>query len=27
MNDIIFVGVIAGFFGLAALYLRFCEKL
>ncbi len=27
MNDIIYLGLILGFFGLSALYLRFCEKL
>jgi len=27
MNDLIFVGVMAGFFVMAALYVRFCEKL
>jgi hypothetical protein len=27
MNDLIFIAVIAGFFIVAALYVRFCEKL
>jgi hypothetical protein len=27
MNDVIFIAVIAGFFIVAALYVRFCEKL
>jgi len=27
MNDLIFVCVMAGFFVIAALYVRFCEKL
>jgi hypothetical protein len=27
MSDIIFICVMAGFFGLAALYVRFCDKL
>jgi hypothetical protein len=27
MNDIIFVAVMAGFFIVAGLYVRFCEKL
>jgi hypothetical protein len=27
MNDLIFIGVMAGFFVVAALYVRFCEKL
>jgi len=27
MNDLIFVCVMAGFFVMAALYVRFCEKL
>jgi hypothetical protein len=27
MNDLIFIGVVAGFFLMAALYVRFCEKL
>jgi len=27
MNDLIFISVMAGFFLMAALYVRFCEKL
>ncbi len=27
MNDLLFVAVLAAFFGLAALYVRFCERL
>jgi len=27
MNDLIFVAVMVGFFVIAALYVRFCEKL
>lgn len=27
MNDLLFVAVLLGFFGLAALYVRFCERL
>ncbi len=27
MNDLIFIAVMAGFFIVAALYVRFCEKL
>jgi hypothetical protein len=27
MNDLIFISVMAGFFLIAALYVRFCEKL
>jgi len=27
MNDLIFVGVIVGFFLASGLYIRFCEKL
>jgi hypothetical protein len=27
MRDLIFIGVMAGFFLIAALYVRFCEKM